>query len=230
MEISEMTLFSLDSQPVAVVSTFVIMVLSAILAYFMTTKYLAGKSWSTAFWSVGLWLFTFGVLEEVLFASGIYDSILIKSYLAIVAILVQFLAMGSLSLGSSRKLQYSYWAYSFAALVFLIYSLAISDIGNIISSYVVYGALPLLVIVGSSLITFPAAIILLVTAVITFRKTRSRKMLSIIVGVIIVSVAGTLYIAKFPAFLYFAEFVGILLLWAGFFEWNPRKSAAGSEA
>lgn len=222
--------FSLDSQPVAIFSTIIIMILSAVLAYFMTAKYVHAGSKSTAFWSAGLWLFTFGVLEEVLFASGIYNSFLIKSYLAVVAILVQFLAMGSLALGASDRIQKVYWAYSLAAFAFLIYTLLTSDIGNIISSNVVYGVLPLYVIVSSSLITFPAAVILLVTAVITYRKTRSSRMLSIIAGVIIVSVAGTLYIAKFPAFLYFAEFVGILLLWAGFFEWKPKRVGTTSKA
>lgn len=226
----ELSLFSLDTQLVAMVSTIAILILSAILAYFMSTKYAASRSLSTAFWSTGLWLFTLGVFEEVLFAYGIYNSILIKTYLAIVAVLVQFLAMGSLSLGSTKRLQLAYWIYSIVVFVFLFYSLVVSSIGNIISSFVVFGPLPLLVIVGSSIITFPAAIILLVTAILTYRKTKSRKMLSIILGVIIVSVAGTLYIAKFPAFLYFAEFVGILLLWAGFFEWNPRKRIRNSEA
>lgn len=225
-----MSLLSLDTQSVAIVSTVVIMILSAILAYFMTTRYLISRNQSAAYWSTGLWLFTVGVLEEVLFAYGIYNSILIKSYLAIVAILVQFLAMGSLTLGASRKTQMVYWIYSIVAFVFLVYSLAVSDIGNIISSFVVFGPLPLLVIASSSLITFPAAVILLVTAILTYRKTKSGKMLSIIAGVIIVSVAGTLYIAKFPAFLYFAEFVGILLLWLGFFDWNARKKVKSTEA
>lgn len=225
-----MAVFSLETQATAIVSTALIMVLSAILAYFMTSKYFSARNKSMAFWSIGLWLFTVGVLEEILFASGVYSQLLIKSYLAIVAILVQFLAMGSLSLVPSKKIQNAYLVYSVAAFVFLVYSLGVTGIGNIISSSVVFGPLPLLVILSSSLITFPAAVILLITAAVTYRRTRSNKMLSIIAGVIIVSVAGTLYIAKFPAFLYLAEFIGILLLWLGFFDFKSRSQPKASEA
>lgn len=225
-----MAVFSLETQATAIVSTALIMVLSAILAYFMTSKYFSARNKSMVFWSIGLWLFTVGVLEEILFASGVYSQLLIKSYLAIVAILVQFLAMGSLSLVPSKKIQNAYLVYSVAAFVFLVYSLGVTGIGNIISSSVVFGPLPLLVILSSSLITFPAAVILLITAAVTYRRTRSNKMLSIIAGVIIVSVAGTLYIAKFPAFLYLAEFIGILLLWLGFFDFKSRSQPKASEA
>ncbi len=212
---------NLDTQSVTEFSTALIMILSIILSLFLTKSYLTKKSLNYASWSAGLWLFTIGVLEELLFAMGFYSQLLVKSYLGIVALLVQFLAIGSLQLAGYRKVLNFYYAYSIAATIFIIYSLAVSGIGNIISSYVVFGTLPMLVIISSSLITFPAAVIILAVAVISYRKTHSYKMLSIIAGVIIVSVAGTLYIAKFPAFLYYAEFIGILLLWAGFF--SPRK-------
>ncbi len=53
--------------------------------------------------------------------------------------------------------------------------------------------------------------------------TASKKMLSIIAGVIIVSIAGSLYIVHFPAFLYYSEFIGISLLWFGFI-WSKAVS------
>lgn len=225
-----MAVLSLEAQSSTIFSTLLIMVLSALLAYFMTNQYFLKKQRSMAFWSLGLWLFTVGVLEEVAFASGIYSQFLIKSYLLVVAVLVMFLAMGSVELLNSRRIRNAYFAYSAATVAFLAVALAVSGIGNIISSYVVFGALPLLVIVGSSLITFPAAVLLLATAAISYRKTGNRKMLSIIAGVIIVSIAGTLYIAKFPAFLYYSEFIGILLLWVGFFDWRHRAHRNVSEA
>ncbi|AKA49416.1 hypothetical protein IX51_10265 [uncultured archaeon] len=213
---------NLDAQAITQFSTALIMILSIVLSVFLTSSYLSRRSANYASWSIGLWLFTFGVLEEFIFSVGIYSQILIKSYLAIVALLVQFLAIGSLQLSGSQKPLKAYYAYSIAATILLLATLAVSDVGNIISNYVVFGALPLLVILSSSLITFPAAVIILYVAIVSYRRTHNRKMLSIIAGVIIVSVAGTLYIAKFPAFLYYAEFVGILLLWAGFF--NPGSA------
>ncbi len=64
--------------------------------------------------------------------------------------------------------------------------------------------------------TFPAAILLILIAAISYKKKRNYKMLSIIIGVIIVAMAGTLYIVEIPVFLYYSEFIGILLLWYGF--------------
>lgn len=222
---------NLDTQVITQLSTAVILVLSVVLSIFLTSSYANKKSLNYLSWSIGLWLFTVGVLEEFLFATGFYSSFLIKAYLAIVALLVQFLALGSLQLAGFRKILNFYYIFSLASTVFILYSLYVSSIGNIITSFVVFGPLPLLVIISSSLITFPAAVILIAVAAISYRKTRSNKMLSIIAGVIIVSIAGTLYIAKFPAFLYFAEFIGILLLWAGFF--SPRRlrqPAAGTHS
>ena len=76
---------------------------------------------------------------------------------------------------------------------------------------------PLLVTVFSTLITIPASIVLLAVAILGYLKTKNKKMLSIIAGVVFVVIAGTLYIVSFPALLYISEFVGILLLWYGFY-------------
>ena len=48
-------------------------------------------------------------------------------------------------------------------------------------------------------------------------------MLSIIGGVVAVAAVGSLYTAQFPAFLHYSEFVGILLLWFGLFDFNAAK-------
>ena len=90
-------------------------------------------------------------------------------------------------------------------------------------NYVVAGAPPISVIVTSSIATFPAAIVIIWVAAASYIQKRNVKMLSIIAGVIVVSIAGTLYIASFPAFLYYSEFFGILLLWLGFFDFSKLK-------
>lgn len=95
--------------------------------------------------------------------------------------------------------------------------------GNILSSRVVYGSLPLPVVIASSIITFPAAVILVVIAIISYRRSRNAKMVGIILGTLVVSIAGSLYIAAFPPPLYYSEFSGIILLWLGFVDF--RKMA-----
>lgn len=96
------------------------------------------------------------------------------------------------------------------------YALIIGSLGNILVNYIVYGILPLSVVIASSIITFPAAIIIIALALKTYFKQKKPKMISIVLGVIVVSIAGTLYVVQVPAFLYYSEFIGILLLWYGF--------------
>ena len=198
------------------VSTIVILILSAALAVLLTAKFLKKRQRSHLYWSIGLWLFAVDVLLEVAFAYGVYSELLIGVYLFTVALLVEFLALGSVQLVKSKRLRLSYYAFCVASTALLAYSIAVSHIGNIITNYIVFGALPLLVTVMSIVVTFPAAAVLVAVAAVSYKRRRSKKMLSIIAGVVVVTVAGTLYIAAFPVFLYYSEFIGILLLWLGF--------------
>ncbi|MDE1834018.1 MAG: hypothetical protein KGH64_01635, partial [Candidatus Micrarchaeota archaeon] len=150
------------------------------------------------------------------FAVGIYSGLLIKLYLILVAILVELLALGSIQLIKSVKLKRFYYVFVVISTLLLIYFTAVTDMGNLIQYYVVWNPPPLSVILLSSLITFPAAIVIAGIALKGFLQRRSYKLLSIIIGVIEVSIAGTLYIVAYPAFLYIAEVLGILLLWYGF--------------
>lgn len=216
--VSECKVIQINTEVAA--TTLVILILSAMLAVLLTSDYLRKRTISLAMWSSGMWAFSFSVAMEVVFSFGIYDSILIRAYLFLVAFLVELLAMGSMALLQKRLAMVSYVVYSLATTVFLVIALAVSDIGNLLLNGVVYGPLPLLVTIGSSLLAFPAAIILVVVSIISYRKTRVLRLVSIIIGVIVVSAAGTLYIASFPAFLYLAEFIGILLLWIGFIDFG----------
>jgi hypothetical protein len=182
----------------------------------MTYKFFKKKAKSQLAWSLGLWLFGVGVLLEILFSFNFYNAFLIKVYLASVAFLVSFLALGSTVLLKNKKVFSYYGIFFILSAIFVVYSLIVSTIGNVLTNYVVFGVLPLLVVISSSVMTFPAAAMLIAVAVISYRKTSNKKMLSIIAGVVIVSVAGSLYIAHFPTFLYYSEFIGILLLWLGF--------------
>jgi hypothetical protein len=203
-------------QAIVIITTLITLVLGLLLSISLTQAYLKSRRSSMMFWASALWLFDVSVLMETLFAYGIYSELLIKLYLFIVALLVILLSLGSVQLVDSAKIKKTYYAFSIASTVFLAYSLAQSYIGNIISHYVVFGILPMSVIIASSIMTFPAAIVIIATAYKSYIKKRDKRLLSIILGVIIISVAGTLYIAAIPEFLYLAEFIGIALLWFGF--------------
>jgi hypothetical protein len=210
-------------QQVVEFSTALTFVLAAILAVFLTQNYLQRRSKNYLFWSIGLWLFALSVYEEFLFSSGYYGESLIRSYLGLAAILVEFLALGSIQLVKSSRVRTAYYIFCVASTVALGYFLGTETTGNILDNYVVYGTIPVSIVTVSSIITFPAAVVLIATAALSYRKTKNPKMLSIIAGVVIVAIAGSLYIAQFPAFLYYSEFIGILLLWLGFFNFPSRK-------
>ncbi|MGC8622428.1 MAG: hypothetical protein ACP5UC_00475 [Candidatus Micrarchaeia archaeon] len=221
-----------ELQLVVVSSTLAIALLSFILALFLTLKFKETGAASYLFWSLGMWFFTLGVVLEVLFAIGIYSQSIAALYLFVVSFTVELLALGSMQLVHSRPARIAYYSYCGFTTLILLFYLFNSKIGNIIVTYVVFGSLPLPVVAASSAITFPAAVLIALIAAISYVRSKSKKMLSIILGVVIVSMAGTLYIASMPEFLYLSEFAGIFLLWFGFFDFdavskNRRQSKRG---
>ncbi len=210
----------MDVQTTVLLSTAVVFLLTLILAVYISTYYTKRRTLNYLFWAAGLWLFAFGVLLEMAFALGAYSGLLIGTYLFVVALLVEMLAVGSLQLIKSRSAKVIFYAYSIAVTALLAYYLLTTQIGNLLVNYVVAGNPPMNVILASSLATFPAVAIILVIAALGYKRTKNKKLLSIIIGVIVVSIAGTLYIAAFPAFLYYSEFIGVLLLWFGFLDFG----------
>lgn len=209
-------MFSVTSNTFVTISTIIIFLLSAGLTFFILRKYLKTRKLNLFYWSSGLIIFTLAVLLEILMANGIYSRLIIDIYLFLVAILVQFLALGSFALYNNKRFLSYYYIYSILATIFIIATLVLEPIGDIIKMHIVYGVLPLGVTISSSFVTFPAALFIILIAAISYKKFKNKKLLSIIAGVIIVAIAGTLYIAAIPVFLYYAEFIGILLLWIGF--------------
>ncbi|MEM0140057.1 MAG: hypothetical protein QXZ44_05550 [Ferroplasma sp.] len=209
-------MFSLVSRSFVTFSTIVIFLLSAVLTFFIIRKYVSKKKLNLFYWSMGLVVFSIAVILEILMANNIYSRALIDIYLFLVAILVQFLAIGSFALFGNKKYLNYYYIYSIIATILLIAMLIIEPVGNIIKTHIVYGALPLGIVLTSSAVTFPAAVFIIIIAGLSYKKIHSMKLLSIIAGVLVVSMAGTLYIVQIPVFLYYAEFIGILLLWIGF--------------
>ncbi len=207
---------SVTSELFVTISTVIIFLLSAGLTFFIVKKYLKTKKLNLLYWSIALTVFTAAVLLEILMANKIYSELIIDLYLFLVAILVQFLALGSFALYNNRKFLSYYYTYSILATVFLVITLILYPVGNIIKTHIVFGVLPLGIVISSSFVTFPAAVFIILIAAISYKKFKNKKLLSIIAGVIIVAMAGTLYIAAVPVFLYYAEFIGILLLWIGF--------------
>ncbi|MDE1825598.1 MAG: hypothetical protein KGH61_04425 [Candidatus Micrarchaeota archaeon] len=205
----------------AIAVTSITFVLSVGLSYLMTRSYLKMRSVSRLFWGLGLWIFAISVLIELVFSLGAYSALLMQAYLVLVALLVQLLAVGSVSLLKNQKVRYAYYAFTIFAAVLVVYSVAASSITDLIMNYVVGGIPPNLVIYASTIATVPATFAIIIVAALSYLKKRDWRMLSVIVGVITVAIAGTLYVVSLPALLYLAEFIGIVLLWLGFI--GPEK-------
>jgi hypothetical protein len=208
-----MNIFQIEALSITAVT----FVLSFVLAFYMTKKYKKTKSKPLLYWSSGMQAFSIGVFIEVVFALGITTSFLVSFYLFLVAMIVELLALGSIQLIKSKRIKKMYYAFCIITTIMLLISVIAYKSPNFVSNYVAWGVPPLIVTLLSTLITIPASIVLLAVAIKSYLKTRSNKMLSIIAGVVFVVIAGTLYIVSFPSLLYISEFVGILLLWIGFY-------------
>lgn len=202
-----------------------IFALSLFLSVLITSDYLRSGRQSTMFWGIGIWLFAVATFIEILFALGEYSRIQAGVYVFTVAFLVQMLATGSILLAKSNNIKLAYFVYSFVTDVFLIYSLVTNATGNLIVNGIFYGSLPEMVTIGSSLITFPAVIVLVLIAILSYRKMKNSKLVSIIIGVVVLSASGALYIASFPAFLYIGNLIGIVFLWIGFVDFTSISAS-----
>ena len=174
------------------------------------------KARSYLFWGLGMWLFGLTTLIESLFAVNVYSVLLSDSYLFLVVVLVELLALGSIQLVKTRAYRMAYYSFAALASIMALFYIATGNPGDIIVNYVVAGRLQSNVALWSAIPTFAASVVLVGVALKSYLRKRSARMLSIIAGVVVVSIAGTLYLAAFPEFLYFAEFAGMALLWIGF--------------
>lgn len=206
----------LSSQFSAELTTIATLALSFWLSVEMAKRYIEKKSPQLLFYSAGIWLYFIGVFIEFLFAFSFYSEYLLKLYLFIVPLVPEAIALGSISGIRSRKIRGIYYIYAFLTTLLLAYSVLSSEIWNMIEYYVVWLPPPMLIIIASSIITFPAAMIIVAAAALRYVENKSRKMISIIAGIIVISLGGTLYIIQYPALLYLSEFIGIALLFYGF--------------
>ncbi len=204
-------------------ATLVFLFLSVFLSFYLTRNYLAYKEKRYLYWSIGLWMFALSDLVEVFFAFGVYSTLMAQIYLFLVAFLVVPLVFGSLAMLKSKNATRIYLVYSIITVAALAYFSFSSNPGSIVTSSVVNGNAPMDVLLASSAITFPALVILVVAAIVSYLRTKRAKVLWIVIGILVFGFGGTLYIASFPALLYYTEFIGLLMLWLGFFNFDMLR-------
>ncbi len=206
------------------ISIFLLSILSFLLSYLLLKK--RKISISYLFWGIGVALVGFTVLQESIIYFNYWSELFIQLYVFLIAILVGILSIGSVLMLKSSKIKYIWIGYiTIVGIITLLYSFTLPIPKSIIVNGIIINnvVLPTPDVIASSLLTIPAAFALIILALSSFFKTKNYSTLLIAFGVIIITIAGTLYIINFPVLLYYAEFIGILILFFGFMGIFKRK-------
>ena len=205
--------------------------ISLLLAAFLLRRYVQGHRPSYLYWGIGILLVVVTLAQEVALYTGVWSQLLIRSYLVLVALLVGLLSLGSAEISLAGRYKGVWFGYIGVA------SLAVTIVGvvtpvpsSILYEGVVWNLPPIAIVVASSLLTIPGAMLLIVASLYGAWKQKRLELLYITVGTIIISVSGSLYIVSFPTTLYFAEFVGVVLLFLGFVKVPGLSTPTGHPA
>jgi hypothetical protein len=181
-------------------------------------------------WAVGLGMGTAATTLELLAFVGIVSSLLLQAYVFFSAAIVGVLSLGTLRAFHRPRWNRTYLAYIGASLaVVAFYSFSTPMPNSMVSAGVISGNPPLLLLVLSSLVTVPATIVLLTACVLSLRKSFRWRGLLMLSGACVLGAGGAFYIASFPVMLYYAEFIGIVLLFFGlvdFSRWSLTSPTA----
>jgi len=199
------------------ISIVVLSLASLLLSLLVVRRYRRG-AYSYLWWGSGLFLVFVTVLQEALVYFGTWSQLLIRSYIFLVALLVGLVSVGSVQLVRSRNIRYVYFFYFLIASVVTAYFSFITPVSqDVVVKGIILGPLPTSDILISSLLTGPAATVIAALALYSAVKMKKAGNLFIAAGIIVISIAGTLFdIRTFPVVLYYAEFIGIILLFIGF--------------
>ena len=204
-------------QTLILISLGVLGLLAATLGVVEWRRFKVQGARSHLYWSIGLVLVFFTLFEEALFFAGVWTSGLLSSYFFLVALLVGILSFGSAENGLPAKWRRVYMAYitlATAAVAFFCLTSPVS--GAVLSQGIVTGNPSLGVILSSTALTVPAATLMAGLALLGVYRHRVWRLAYIAAGILVISAAGGLYIVSIPVTLYYAEFIGVFLLYVGF--------------
>ncbi len=204
-------------QNLVFVSLFLLAILALLLAVSEARRFRRQRLVAHLYWSIGLGLVFFTLFEEAVFYAGVWSDALIRSYLFLVAALVGVLSLGSAEVGMRpvvRRLYAAYVVATSAAVAFYCLTEPVSQ--GILTQGVVTGFPGLGIVLSSTALTVPAAAIMVVVSVLGAWRQHRWRLAYVAAGIVVISIAGALYVVQFPVTLYYAEFVGVILLYLGF--------------
>ena len=172
-------------------------------------------------WAIGLALGTVATSLELVAFVGFVNVLLLQTYVFCSAAIVGILSLGGLRAFHRAGWNKTYIGYMAAALVSVAAFSFTADLPlSMVSSGVISGNPPILLLVLSSLVTVPATVVLLWACVRSLRRKFRWQGLLMLSGAVVLGAGGAFYIASFPVMLYYAEFVGIVLLFFGLVDFS----------
>jgi hypothetical protein len=205
----------------------VLAVLTVVLMVVEARRYVQRRMRPHLFWSVGLALVVVSLAIEAIFYAGGWSVPAAQSYFFLVALLVGVLSLGSAELLLPHQYRAPYAVYVAVLSAVTAYLCFVDPIGRgVLSGGVVTGNPSLGVLVASSCVTVPAAAIMVIGSIRSALQLRQWRLLYVAAGILVISAAGALYIVSIPITLYFAEFVGVFLLFVGFGGLPSRHASA----
>jgi len=176
----------------------------------------AARKLAQAMWGAGMALGAAAMAIEFLAYVGVVTGALLQGYVFLSAAIVGVLSLGAAGSLHRPRLARGYAAFESVALALVA---AVSFTTPMPLSMVVAGIIvgnpPVLLLVLSSIVTVPATVVLLGTAVVSLRRSFRWSHVTMIAGACVLGAGGAFYIASFPVMLYYAEFVGIIMLFVG---------------
>jgi len=193
--------------------------LTVALAWLTTrafVRFFRGHERTQIMWGTGMGMASAAMGIETAVYAGFCSSPLLEGYVFVSAALVGLLSLGCVHVIRARWFARIYTGYIlFSCAVLGVVSFSTPVPLSLVSGGIISGAPPTFLLVVSSFITGPATIVLLLASAVSLRRSRRWQTVMIIAGALVLGAGGTLYIAAFPVFLYYAEFIGIVLLFGG---------------
>ena len=212
------------------VSLTLLAILLAVLAARGVVQFRRTRVRSQLMWAGGLAFAAAAMAIEAVVYVGWVTEPLLQAYVFLSAAIVGVLSLGVTKVLRSPRLELG---YTWFILVSCLIVAAASALTPLSSSMVVNGIIagnpPALLIELSSIVTVPATVVLLVATAVSLRRSWRWQTLLMAAGAVILGAGGALYIASFPVALYYAEFLGIILLFLGILS-LPSTAAAAAHA
>jgi hypothetical protein len=198
------------------VSLIALGVLLAVLSFRGLRKFFQDGARSQLWWGSGLALATVAMVIEAVVYLGVVTMPLLQAYMFVSAGIVGVLSLGATRILKNARVEAAYTYYTLAGCVVVALFCAITPVSTgIVVGGIISGNPPVLILVLSSFVTVPATVVLLAASALSLRRSWRWQTLLMAAGALVLGAGGTLYIASFPVALYYAEFIGILMLFLG---------------